>query len=616
MTLLKFAIPPDNNGYSFTDGEEVLSVALQGGASKYRLDILNANIRLNVQWTLDRNQYNYIRAFYKSVLISGSLPFLLDLYVDNPFELTEHECYIIPKTFGLKSQKGLSFVVGCSLEVKPVAMTSENLNTGLVYGLFQEFSEDYCLSFDDITNVQLDEDLNNTDEAMTSNISELTRTDWQGGARTNLHILSEDFDNAGFTRPYLSIVANAVNSPFGDLTADKLFEPNTNLNTKQIYLTNAITIISGKTYCASVYVKAAERFRLRLFVLDSVADADGFYIDANLQTMTYSSGNNGSGVKTAQGMENIGNGWIRVWIAGTISTRTAIRVKTYIADDNGVLNHIGITNYGCYIWGAQFEEGSAPSAYIKTTSVIASVYDVSPTILYTEARTNYYPRSNSLAIGYSSTNGTISPTYQTVPDGSSQICKWIPNTGAPKTSGTYLIGPASVSIANGWASFYIKNNGLDVVSVAFAEAGSATIIIYLNTKTYYNDKPNNVNINIQDIGNGWLKVSFKSLASNTFKLFMFLNTSSNTPDGTIGVSIWGMQVSDTLASYIPTTDISKTLIDYYKINNTVVLTVPPDQNALLKWSGTKTVNGVLKTATNEAIGTGNTIDRSFSISYN
>lgn len=155
--LQKLIIQPDQNGYSVMDGNEVLSVQLDGGASKFRQDILNSVSKVSVQWSLDAVQFNYIRSFYKYSLKSGSLPFLLDLYIDNPFELTEHVCHIVPGTFALKSQAGQLFVVGCTIEVEPI--TDQILiDAGALYGLFGEEYVAYNDTFDKLMNVDIPAD--------------------------------------------------------------------------------------------------------------------------------------------------------------------------------------------------------------------------------------------------------------------------------------------------------------------------------------------------------------------------------------------------------------------------------------------------------------------------
>lgn len=156
--IQKLILPPDPDGYSFLDGLETLSAQLDGGASRYRSDILNANIRLNVQWTLTPTTYNYIRAFYKVVTQRGALPFLVDLYIDNPFELTEHEAHFVPGTFGLKMQRGQAFVVGATLEVKPLPDNQTNIDAGLLYGLFGEEYNQFNDILDNLINVEIPSD--------------------------------------------------------------------------------------------------------------------------------------------------------------------------------------------------------------------------------------------------------------------------------------------------------------------------------------------------------------------------------------------------------------------------------------------------------------------------
>ena len=159
MTLYKMIIPPDQNSYSFNDGIEVLSASLDGGASRFRKDILNANLKLNVQWTLDRTGYNFIRVFYKTMLQSGSLPFLMDLYVDDPFTLSEHECHFMPGTIGLKSQAGESFIVGATIEVKPIDQSQTNIDVASLYALFGDQYNFYNDAFDTLINVTIPADL-------------------------------------------------------------------------------------------------------------------------------------------------------------------------------------------------------------------------------------------------------------------------------------------------------------------------------------------------------------------------------------------------------------------------------------------------------------------------
>lgn len=157
MALTKLTIPPDQSGYSVTDGTEVISVKLDGGASRFRRDVLNAASRVTVQWSVTPDNFRYLRAFYRSVTAQGSTPFLIDLLLDEP-ELTEHQAYFIPGTMRLQSQRGLQYVVAAELEVAPDLPDSEY--DAILVTLYNEYggSEQALLmlnQLEQLTNVDL-----------------------------------------------------------------------------------------------------------------------------------------------------------------------------------------------------------------------------------------------------------------------------------------------------------------------------------------------------------------------------------------------------------------------------------------------------------------------------
>jgi len=118
--MRKFLIPPDQEGYSVKDGNEVISVVLDGGASRSRSDIRNSASRVTCTWKTNGFGYEYIRTFFKVGASSAALPFLIDLYGE--FEtLTEHTAKFVPGTMTLSSQRGNSFIVNAELEVLPNA---------------------------------------------------------------------------------------------------------------------------------------------------------------------------------------------------------------------------------------------------------------------------------------------------------------------------------------------------------------------------------------------------------------------------------------------------------------------------------------------------------------
>jgi hypothetical protein len=124
MALFKFAIPPDNSAYTVVDGKEVISTQLDGGAGRYRRDVLGATSTVNVVWIVGQEEYKYIRSFYRALTMKGATPFLIDLILDEP-TLTEHKAYFLPGTMQLTGQKGLTYWLSAQLEVYPAEIDYE-----------------------------------------------------------------------------------------------------------------------------------------------------------------------------------------------------------------------------------------------------------------------------------------------------------------------------------------------------------------------------------------------------------------------------------------------------------------------------------------------------------
>lgn len=145
----KFILPPEQASYSVQDGEETIRVALDGGAGRFRRDILDATSRVRCTWLLTVAGYEYMRAFYKTATKSCSLPFLIDLQMDQVDGLTEHTVHFIPGTMKLTKVAGLSYVVEADLEVVP-DIEDEAYNLILIMA-FEEFGDDRQ-SFLDLVN--------------------------------------------------------------------------------------------------------------------------------------------------------------------------------------------------------------------------------------------------------------------------------------------------------------------------------------------------------------------------------------------------------------------------------------------------------------------------------
>lgn len=153
MELVKFVIPPDQTSYSVADGNEVVGVKLDGGASRFRRDILNATSRVTVQWSCNPAKYKYIRGFYKAVTVSGSLPFSIDLILDEP-ELTSHKAYFVPDSMALREQRGLLYVVSAELEVYSAEISPYSADYVYMYNEFGECWQRYEDVLHEVVNIK------------------------------------------------------------------------------------------------------------------------------------------------------------------------------------------------------------------------------------------------------------------------------------------------------------------------------------------------------------------------------------------------------------------------------------------------------------------------------
>lgn len=93
-TFYKMTLCPLQDGYSVQHPFSINRMQLGGGASRFRKGKKGLPSLVNVQWTVDKNGYDYLLAFYRlwENQTPKINPFLLDLIIDES-ALTEYSCF-------------------------------------------------------------------------------------------------------------------------------------------------------------------------------------------------------------------------------------------------------------------------------------------------------------------------------------------------------------------------------------------------------------------------------------------------------------------------------------------------------------------------------------------
>lgn len=167
------------------------------------------------------------------------------------------------------------------------------------------------------------------------------------GARTNLILRSQEFDNASWTkRGTATITANASNAPDGTLTADRI----TGLNSASNDVFQSVTVADGVAFSPSIYIKKVTTTGLINIANPSDATRGSWNVDLAV----------------------LGAGWERITRAHPAVSVVA-EFTGSVANGGGVqLRRLVSGLVDLDVWGAQSETSAFPSSYIPTTSASAT----------------------------------------------------------------------------------------------------------------------------------------------------------------------------------------------------------------------------------------------------
>ena len=201
-----------------------------------------------------------------------------------------------------------------------------------------------------------------------------------GGTIENYVPKSQDFTTANWNKFNVAspVTANNITAPDGELTAQLLVP---NATSAQHYIT-AAAILSGipvvTDHVTSVYVKQSDAScggaRLEVYAYNGVASFGQYSVAVDFATGvgTYASSNipaNG-GRNVGWGVDNVGGGWYRLWLAGyPSSTVSSLLPRLFIQNAAKSESFAGdaVTAY-CSVWGFQVHKGTVPYQYLVNTT--------------------------------------------------------------------------------------------------------------------------------------------------------------------------------------------------------------------------------------------------------
>ncbi len=184
------------------------------------------------------------------------------------------------------------------------------------------------------------------------------------GARTNLCLQSQVFDNASWVKSQTTVSTDATIAPDGTLTADKLVESAT--SGVEHYVEQIQSIVTNQTYAASLYVKAGEltQFAITIVAVGSTYTTSDILFAISAGVITSISG--AAGLVSSSITVPVGKGWYRCILIYTLNgTVTSHRIRIY---PRQVGLYLGDITKGLYVWGAQLEVGPTATSYIPTTT--------------------------------------------------------------------------------------------------------------------------------------------------------------------------------------------------------------------------------------------------------
>ena len=324
----------------------------------------------------------------------------------------------------------------------------------------------------------------------------------------NAFTKSQEIDHSDWTKSACTITADTVTAPDSTTTADKIVE-DTTTNFHGVYQAKAV---SGLVTW-SCYVKAAGRTKCGFLTNnDGLSDRYAYFDLAALTTHNVNAG-------FTANIEDVGDGWRRISVTSTASESSAYYWLN-ATDSISVMSHTGDGTSGIYVWGAQLEDATS-----ITTDVISQgkAFDHSD---------------------WTKSACTITADTVTAPDSTTTADKIVEDT-TTNFHGVYQAKAVSGLVT--W-SCYVKAAGRTKCGFLTNNDGLSDRYAYFDLAALTTHNVNaGFTANIEDVGDGWRRISVTSTASES-SAYYWLNATdsisvmSHTGDGTSGIYVWGCQL--------------------------------------------------------------------------
>lgn len=333
--------------------------------------------------------------------------------------------------------------------------------------------------------------------------------------QTNLLLYSEQLSAASWTPTNMVTTVDAVADPNGYQNAEKFAANSTN---NEHYVRQTVAVVTGSTFTASVYVKAAGYTAARIRCLDSAAPANGFLGSVELTTGVTTSAAAGIGTILSVTATDAGNGWQRLAVTGSAgATAASILFDVYIVSGTTVL-FTGNDVNGLYMWGAQLVQGTAAGNYQRTVAAAAATQYIGP---------DGYPTAEKLVEDTSNSVHKIQAGV-TVNNTTPQTFSCYLKAGE-RTSGTLVLSEGTPFTRYTAASFdLVAGTASSTTNSGGAGSSSAAIVA---------------------IGNGWYRCSITTTLGGVSptvvpQVAIGPNLTPYIGNGSSGIYLYGAQLSD------------------------------------------------------------------------